>query len=280
MNNSTGAPNSSAQSGTEEGQQKPPPQQQQQQQQQGEQRLYPQYQQQHPHPHQQQQQQHAHPNSKVGRKRSLNKPERYRPKPGMINRTPSQKAHEASFQDRNESTGNLIQGDSINLDGSNPATASSSSTSSPAAIAAAREQQKERFRIQQANQEQQRPRPRRMSLRRAGSSRNQVPVQRRPSTKPKKKVFVEREVELTAWVVISRIFTCCIPSSLLRVCNSSKFSKAQVIQAWREKVTLCMIIALICGILAFLIFGLQPAMCPDQSKSIYSYSTLSNPPVK
>ncbi|KAF9993905.1 hypothetical protein BGZ80_007997, partial [Entomortierella chlamydospora] len=85
-------------------------------------------------------------------------------------------------------------------------------------------------------------------------------------------MVVEREVELTAWVMISRIFTCCLPSGLLRACNSKKFSRAQVVQAWREKVTLCLIISLICGALAFIMFGLTPVMCPDPEGSPTSYT--------
>ncbi|KAF8925104.1 hypothetical protein BGZ58_001144 [Dissophora ornata] len=215
--------------------------------------------------------------SRVSRKQSLSKPERHRPKPGMINRTPSQKTNDAPFHGRNESTGNLIQGQGT--------------TSTPAAASAAQEQQQQRLLIQQANQAKQgqgRPRPRRMStLRRAGSNKqpgnnnsnnntNQGP-QRRPSTMAKaKKKLVEREIELTAWVVTSRIFTCCVPSALLRCCNSKKFSRIQVIQAWREKVTLCIIIALICSVLAFIIFGLQPSLCPTDSRAVASYSTQPN----
>ncbi|KAF9562029.1 hypothetical protein EC968_005408 [Mortierella alpina] len=116
------------------------------------------------------------------------------------------------------------------------------------------------------------------TLRRNGTNRNQAgpggQPQRRPSTLQKaKKKLAEREIEVTAWVVVSRIFTCCIPSAMLRCCNGKKFSKAQVVQAWREKVTLCIIILLICGLLAFVIFGLQPVMCPTDSRSAMSYST-------
>ncbi|KAF9962688.1 hypothetical protein BGZ70_007975 [Mortierella alpina] len=218
---------------------------------------------------------HPHPqpssNSKVNRSRSLTKPERYRPRQGMLNRTPSQKARgDLGFQE-NDSTGNLIQ-----VQHTNP---TSSSSSSSAAAAAAQEQHQQRLRLQQANQPQQRPRPRRMStLRRTGTNRTQggpgAQPQRRPSTLQKaKKKLAEREVEVTAWVVVSRIFTCCIPSAMLRCCNGKKFSKAQVVQAWREKVTLCIIILLICGLLAFVIFGLQPVMCPTDSRSVMSYST-------
>ncbi|KAI7825626.1 hypothetical protein BC939DRAFT_476076 [Gamsiella multidivaricata] len=215
--------------------------------------------------------------SKVARKRSLTKPERHRPKPGMINQTLAQKNHDANFQERNDSTGNLIQSQSTG-----------DALTSSAAATAAQEQQQQRLRIQQANQaknqaksqSQQRPRPRRLStLRRAGSkgqlnnSNSQAP-QRRSSTMAKaKKKLAEREIELTAWVVVSRIFTCCMPSSLLRCCNHKKFSRIQVIQAWREKVTLCIIIGLICGLLAFIIFGLQPTMCPNDSGAVKSYST-------
>ncbi|KAF9363852.1 Chitin synthase, class 3 [Mortierella sp. NVP85] len=223
-----------------------------------------------------------HSASKVHRKRSLTKPERYRPKPGMLNRTPSRGgALEGSqFQEQlNESTGNLIQNQNTG--------SSTSGASTPAAAIAAQEQHQQRLRIQQAHQaksqaqqqQQQRSRPPRGStLRRAGSKgpagQGNLDPQRRPSTMAKaKKKLAEREIELTTWVVVSRIFTCCIPSSLLRCCNSKRFSRGQIIQAWREKVTLCMIIFLICGVLAFIIFGLQPALCPSGSNSAISYST-------
>ncbi|KAF9905346.1 hypothetical protein EC991_001711 [Linnemannia zychae] len=251
--------------------------------------------------------------SKVSRSRSLTKPERYRPKPGMLNRTPSQKAHEVvDYQGANESTGNLIEGQALNGGPSRVSSSTDNNTSTyssygPAlglgpgqgplggaggrplqppngAAAAAQEQQQKRLRLQQENQPQHmRPRPRRQStLRRAASSRNASnvnngsqppPPQRRPSTIARaKKKLEEREIELTAWVVVSRIFTCCIPSSLLRCCNGKKFAKSQVIQAWREKVTLCLIILLICCLLAFVIFGLQPTMCPKDSATFeYSY---------
>lgn len=239
--------------------------------------------------------------SKLSRSRSLTKPERYRPKPGMLNRTPSQKAYEVDYHVPNESTGNLIegqaQGDPSRGSTSTDNTPSSYSSSGPgpgpgpgqrqsgapltaAAAAAAQEQHQKRLRLQQENQPQMRPRPRRQStLRRVVSSRNAnsgnqpPPVQRRPSTIARaKKKLVERDIELTAWVVVSRIFTCCIPSSLLRCCNGKKFARAQVIQAWREKVTLCLIIALICALLAFVIFGLEPTMCPKESSTFeYTY---------
>lgn len=219
----------------------------------------------------------------------------------MLNRTPSQKAHEVDYHVPNESTGNLIEGqalgDASRVSTSTDNTPSSYSSSGPgpgpgpgqrqsgapptaAAAAAAQEQHQKRLRLQQENQPQMRPRPRRQStLRRVVSSRNAnngnqpPPVQRRPSTIARaKKKLVEREIELTAWVVVSRIFTCCIPSSLLRCCNGKKFARAQVIQAWREKVTLCLIIMLICGLLAFVIFGLEPTMCPKESSTFeYTY---------
>ncbi|KAF9212362.1 hypothetical protein BGZ59_006837 [Podila verticillata] len=177
----------------------------------------------------------------------------------------------------NDSTGNLIQ------------SASNKGLSSSAAAQAAKQQQERRSMIQQANRPQQpqqthqRPRgPRRTSTLKRAASRGQrlpdgsfaPPPQRRPSTLAKaKKKLQERDIELTAWVVVSRIFTCCVPSSLLRCCNSKKFTREQEIQAWREKVTLCMIIFLVCGTLGFIIFGLQPALCPTSSRLPRSYST-------
>ncbi|KAF9190224.1 hypothetical protein BGZ50_000331 [Haplosporangium sp. Z 11] len=210
--------------------------------------------------------------SKVSRKRSLNKPERQRPKQGMLNRTPSQKSRgDLSLEKMNDSTGNLLQ-NQPNSGGS------SLLNMSPATAAAAQEQHQQRLRIQQAHQtrqQQQRTRPRRSStLRRTGTSGGVgggSGPQRRPSKT--KKRMQEREIEFTAWVMVSRIFTCCIPSGLLRCCNGKKFSRIQVIQAWREKVTLCMIITLICALLAFIIFGLKPTMCPDGMRTVMSYST-------
>ncbi|KAF9128537.1 hypothetical protein BGX30_014286 [Mortierella sp. GBA39] len=218
----------------------------------------------------------------------------------MLNRTPSQKAHEVDYHVPNESTGNLIEGQALG----DPSRVSTSTDNSPssfsssgqgpgpgpgqrqsgapltaAAAAAAQEQHQKRLQLQRENHPQMRPRPRRQStLRRVASSRNAnqpPPVQRRPSTIARaKKKLVERDIELTAWVVVSRIFTCCIPSSLLRCCNGKKFARAQVIQAWREKVTLCLIIALICALLAFVIFGLEPTMCPKESSTFeYTYSS-------
>lgn len=222
-------------------------------------------------------------NRSLSRNRSLTRPERQRPKQGMLNRTPSQKTQDAAFQaDLNDSTGNLIQalgGQPHHLDHSQGQ--SGSGPLSPAAAAAAQEQHQQRLRLQQQNQQagqQQphlRPRPRRTStLRRNGSKGGANAPQRRPSTMARaKKKLAEREIELTAWVVVSRIFTCCIPSGLLRCCNGKKFSRIEVVQAWREKVTLCMIIALICGMLAFIIFGLTPTLCPTDSRSVISYST-------
>ncbi|KAF9162729.1 Chitin synthase, class 3 [Actinomortierella ambigua] len=87
-----------------------------------------------------------------------------------------------------------------------------------------------------------------------------------------RKKMAEREIELTPWVIFSRIMTCCLPTSLLRCCNS-KLTNAHVVQAWREKVTLCMLIFFICCLLAYLIFGIRPTMCPDNARAVLSYST-------
>ncbi|KAF9970396.1 Chitin synthase, class 3 [Actinomortierella ambigua] len=87
-----------------------------------------------------------------------------------------------------------------------------------------------------------------------------------------RKKMAEREIELTPWVIFSRIMTFCLPSSLLRCC-SSKLTNAHVVQAWREKVTLCILILFICGLLAYLIFGVKPTMCPDNARAVINYST-------
>ncbi|KAH8550888.1 chitin synthase-domain-containing protein [Umbelopsis sp. PMI_123] len=72
------------------------------------------------------------------------------------------------------------------------------------------------------------------------------------------------------WVIISRIFTFwAIPPMLKAMGKSDKGMQ----QAWREKVTLCMIIAMMGGLVAFLTVGLSMVLCPpDQSNNQELYA--------
>ncbi|KAL1920831.1 uncharacterized protein VTP21DRAFT_11466 [Calcarisporiella thermophila] len=70
------------------------------------------------------------------------------------------------------------------------------------------------------------------------------------------------------WTWLSWAVTCCVPGILLKWCGKKD---PLMQQAWREKVTLCIIILFFCGLLGFLTFALQPALCPQQRVS-YSYT--------
>ncbi|KAI9104804.1 chitin synthase [Phlyctochytrium arcticum] len=62
------------------------------------------------------------------------------------------------------------------------------------------------------------------------------------------------------WTTMSRCLTCC---AVPRVLERTMGMKDRVVQqAWREKVALCIIIAMLCTIVGFLTVGLRPALCP------------------
>ena len=63
------------------------------------------------------------------------------------------------------------------------------------------------------------------------------------------------------WTVLSRIMTCCFPNFIIRRCG---MKTPQVIQAWREKVTLCLLFTLVMVILAFITFFISSVLCPTQ----------------
>jgi chitin synthase len=63
----------------------------------------------------------------------------------------------------------------------------------------------------------------------------------------------------SCWVICSRIVTCWALPPFLRMCG---MADKQVQQAWREKVTLCAIIMMIGGIVAFLTIGFSFLLCP------------------
>lgn len=69
------------------------------------------------------------------------------------------------------------------------------------------------------------------------------------------------------WPLLTRIFTCLIPSWALRTCGRMPDERVQA--AWREKVALCMIIVAMCLLLAFITFGLSTIVCRPPDKPIY-----------
>ncbi|KAI7891847.1 chitin synthase [Mucor mucedo] len=79
------------------------------------------------------------------------------------------------------------------------------------------------------------------------------------------------EVPITSvrrwWVRFVWLCTFWIPSFCLSLCGKMKRSDIQM--AWREKVTLCMVIGIISGIILFVIVGLGEVICPG-TKNMYS----------
>ncbi|OMH86291.1 Chitin synthase 6 [Zancudomyces culisetae] len=83
--------------------------------------------------------------------------------------------------------------------------------------------------------------------------------------KSEKLVDNEEEGEITKtrklWVMLTYMCTFLIPSPLLSACG---MKRAEVRMAWREKITLCMLIVLTWAILLFMIIGIGLIVCPKQ----------------
>ena len=69
---------------------------------------------------------------------------------------------------------------------------------------------------------------------------------------------------LDAWRIFSRIVTFWAPSSLLR--SVGGLDDKHKIQAWREKMALCFIIACLCGVVGFITVGAQKVLCPERDQ--------------
>ncbi|CAO3677614.1 unnamed protein product [Rhizopus stolonifer] len=93
-------------------------------------------------------------------------------------------------------------------------------------------------------------------------------------TKPPERKVTEVKVLTNWWAWCAFLMTCCIPNCFIRVCLRKKNPMVQ--QAWREKLSLCYIILLLCCALAFITYGLTRALCPPNSRSTTSYSMVSN----
>jgi chitin synthase len=73
----------------------------------------------------------------------------------------------------------------------------------------------------------------------------------------------------TSWRLFSRIVTFWAPNFLLSSLGGLKDQAVQ--QAWREKITLCVIIAIMCALVGFVTVGFQKVLCPqtDGSENIF-----------
>ncbi|KAI0768653.1 chitin synthase-domain-containing protein [Trametes elegans] len=66
---------------------------------------------------------------------------------------------------------------------------------------------------------------------------------------------------LDAWRIFSRVVSFWAPDFLLESLGGLKDKQKR--QAWREKIALCFIIIILCGIVGFLTVGFQKVLCPD-----------------
>jgi hypothetical protein len=86
--------------------------------------------------------------------------------------------------------------------------------------------------------------------------------------------LVAREVDgtpkvapVSAWARFAQILTCCTANKCLKWAGKDTKGKRQ---AWREKVALCFVIALISGSVLFITLFLQRILCPDSLKTASS----------
>lgn len=166
----------------------------------------------------------------MNRSRSLSRPERQRPRQGMI-RSPSQQ--QRMYQQQQQQQGRYQPGPP-----------------------------------HQGGPNNMRPRPNPMPNRLQSQLQQQKMYQQeallnQPQQSGKKVQEPEEEkikVLTSWWAWIAFLMTCCIPNWFLRVCLGKR--NALVQQAWREKLSLCYIIFLLCGALAFITYGLTQTLCP------------------
>jgi len=77
----------------------------------------------------------------------------------------------------------------------------------------------------------------------------------------KQHIPVQKKQKMSLWECFSKTMTCCICSGCLKSCGGMTTPAVQ--QAWREKVTLCLICLFIMGIVGFVTFAMQKIACPS-----------------
>ncbi|TCD61971.1 hypothetical protein EIP91_007657 [Steccherinum ochraceum] len=85
-------------------------------------------------------------------------------------------------------------------------------------------------------------------------------------------VPVSDDDSFDAWRLFSRIITIWAPDILLE--NLGGMTDPNVRQAWREKITLCFLIAVLCAVMGFLTVGFQKVLCPDTAVTIGKFAPL------
>lgn len=64
------------------------------------------------------------------------------------------------------------------------------------------------------------------------------------------------------WIIYYNAITCCFPAALLKSCG---MGSAEIQRAWREKIALVSLIVMMVLAVGFLTFGLQQALCQDET---------------
>jgi chitin synthase len=95
---------------------------------------------------------------------------------------------------------------------------------------------------------------------------SQGEILRNPSRTRLQRPIVDKTKHNGWWLKISRFFTFLIPDFLLNCCG---MRTDEIRQAWREKLALCMCIALCCGILTFLTYGMNTLVCKGSNQYIF-----------
>jgi chitin synthase len=84
------------------------------------------------------------------------------------------------------------------------------------------------------------------------------------------------EIPWDAWRIFSWIVTFWAPSFLLSSVGGLKDKQMQ--QAWREKIALCFIIAIMCTVVGFLTVGFQKVLCPESAQNAGKYVRIGTRP--
>lgn len=173
----------------------------------------------------------------LSRARSLSRPERQRPRPGM-------------FRDHTRGEADYRPG---------PPPQQQPSMGRP--LGPAEQQRRLRQQIQRQSTLPIPPQP----------QQQQIPAQGPivPPPRGEKKKSLGTKVVRGWWGWTARIATCCFPNWFIKSCLRKPNALTQ--QAWREKLTLVYVILLSCCALAFLTVGLQRVLCPTV-RLTYPYS--------
>jgi chitin synthase len=118
--------------------------------------------------------------------------------------------------------------------------------------------------------------------RRASRQRNLVahdlppPVRAGATTLRRKQNSVpQKKKKMSLWECVAKTATCCVCSVCLKKCGGMTTPAVQ--QAWREKVTLCLICLIMMGFVGFITFAMQRIACPsDGSQSAVPWAHETN----